>query len=64
MKQDNPSGGKVAYVNVSGIAPLDSRDAVYQEFLKANPSFTQVAHGSASTPSRSPRTPPPRARPR
>jgi simple sugar transport system substrate-binding protein len=43
MKQDNPSGGKVAYVNVSGIAPLDSRDAVYQEFLKANPSFTQSA---------------------
>jgi simple sugar transport system substrate-binding protein len=43
MKQDNPSGGKIAYVNVSGIAPLDSRDAVYQEFLKANPSFTQVA---------------------
>ena len=43
MKQDNPNGGKVAYVNVSGIAPLDSRDAVYQEFLKANPSFTQSA---------------------
>lgn len=42
MKQDNPGGGKVAYVNVSGIAPLDSRDAVYQEFLKANPSFTQT----------------------
>jgi ABC-type sugar transport system substrate-binding protein len=41
-KQDNPNGGKVAYVNVSGIAPLDSRDAVYQEFLKANPSFTQT----------------------
>jgi simple sugar transport system substrate-binding protein len=43
LKQDNPSGGKVAYVNVSGIAPLDSRDAVYQQFLKANPSFSQVA---------------------
>lgn len=43
MKQDNPNGGKVAYVNVSGIAPLDSRDAVYKEFLKANPSFTQSA---------------------
>lgn len=44
LKQDNPSGGKIAYVNVSGIAPLDSRDAVYQQFLKANPSFTQTAH--------------------
>jgi simple sugar transport system substrate-binding protein len=44
LKQDNPSGGKIAYVNVSGIAPLDSRDAVYQQFLKANPSFTQSAH--------------------
>jgi simple sugar transport system substrate-binding protein len=43
LKQDNPSGGKIAYVNVSGIAPLDSRDAVYQQFLKANPSFSQVA---------------------
>ena len=44
LKQDNPGGGKIAYVNVSGIAPLDSRDAVYQQFLKANPSFTQSAH--------------------
>jgi simple sugar transport system substrate-binding protein len=44
LKQDNPSGGKIAYVNVSGIAPLDSRDAVYQQFLKANPPFTQSAH--------------------
>ncbi|MBO0873109.1 MAG: substrate-binding domain-containing protein [Pseudonocardia sp.] len=44
MKQDNPNGGKIAYVNVSGVAPLDSRDAVYQQFLKSNPSFSQVAH--------------------
>ncbi|GAA5160147.1 substrate-binding domain-containing protein [Pseudonocardia eucalypti] len=43
LKQDNPGGGKIAYVNVSGIAPLDSRDAVYQQFLKDNTSFTQVA---------------------
>jgi len=43
LKQDNQSGGKIAYVNVSGIAPLDSRDGVYQQFLKANPSFSQVA---------------------
>jgi simple sugar transport system substrate-binding protein len=43
LKQDNPNGGKIGYVNVSGIAPLDSRDAVYQQFLKANPSFTQSA---------------------
>ncbi|GEL20118.1 sugar ABC transporter substrate-binding protein [Pseudonocardia asaccharolytica] len=44
LKQENPDGGKIAYVNVSGIAPLDSRDAVYQQFLKDNPQFTQVAH--------------------
>lgn len=44
LKQDNPSGGKIAYVNVSGIAPLDSRDKVYQQFLKTNTSFTQSAH--------------------
>lgn len=44
MKQDNPEGGKIAYVNVSGIAPLDSRDKVYQQFLKDNTSFTQSVH--------------------
>lgn len=44
LKQDNPTGGKIAYVNVSGIAPLDSRDGVYQQFLKSNPTFSQVAH--------------------
>lgn len=44
MKQENPNGGKIAYVNVSGIAPLDSRDAVYKQFLKDNPSFAQSAH--------------------
>jgi simple sugar transport system substrate-binding protein len=44
LKQDSPAGGKIAYVNVSGIAPLDSRDAVYQQFLKSNPTFTQSAH--------------------
>jgi len=44
MKQDNPGGGKIAYVNVSGIAPLDSRDVVYQQFLKTNPSFTESVH--------------------
>lgn len=43
LKQDSPSGGKIAYVNVSGIAPLDSRDTVYQQFLKSNPTFTQSA---------------------
>lgn len=43
MKTDNPKGGNLAYVNVSGIAPLDSRDAVYQKFLKDNPTFKQVA---------------------
>lgn len=44
MKEQNPDGGKIAYVNVSGIAPLDSRDAVYQQFLKDNPSFTQSTY--------------------
>ncbi len=44
LKKENPNGGKIAYVNVSGIAPLDSRDKVYQQFLKDNPSFTQAAH--------------------
>jgi simple sugar transport system substrate-binding protein len=44
MKQENPDGGKIAYVNVSGIAPLDSRDAVYQQFLKDNTNFTQSVH--------------------
>lgn len=42
MKKDNPKGGKLAYVNVSGIAPLDSRDKVYQRFMKDNPDFQQV----------------------
>lgn len=41
LKEQNPDGGKIAYVNVSGIAPLDSRDAVYKQFLKDNPTFTQ-----------------------
>ncbi|KRV51294.1 hypothetical protein AQ490_00535 [Wenjunlia vitaminophila] len=44
LKKENPDGGKIAYVNVSGIAPLDSRNKVYQEFLKGNPEFKQVAH--------------------
>lgn len=49
MKQENPDGGKIAYVNVSGIAPLDSRDVVYQQFLKDNSNFTQsVAFGKYS----------------
>ena len=49
MKQENAGGGKIAYVNVSGIAPLDSRDVVYQQFLKDNPTFTQsVAFGKYS----------------
>lgn len=43
MKKENPDGGKIAYVNVSGIAPLDSRAKVYEQFLKDNPTFTQVA---------------------
>lgn len=44
LKQDSPDGGKIAYVNVSGIAPLDSRNVVYQKFLKDNTDYTQVAH--------------------
>lgn len=42
MKKDHPAGGNIAYVNVSGIAPLDSRNAVYEKFLADNPSFKQV----------------------
>jgi simple sugar transport system substrate-binding protein len=44
MKKDSPDGGKLAYVNVSGIAPLDTRNGVYQKFMKANPTYQQVAH--------------------
>lgn len=44
IKTENPDGGKIAYVNVSGIAPLDTRDGVYKSFLSENPSFTEVAH--------------------
>ncbi|MFC4223963.1 substrate-binding domain-containing protein [Lysinibacter cavernae] len=43
LKEENPDGGNIAYVNVSGIAPLDTRDTVYQQFLKDNPTFKQVA---------------------
>lgn len=43
IKTDNPDGGKLAYVNVSGIAPLDTRDGVYNTFLTDNPAFTEVA---------------------
>lgn len=43
MKKENPDGGNIAYVNVSGIAPLDTRAGVYEQFLKDNPSFKQVA---------------------
>lgn len=42
LKKDNPDGGKIAYVNVGGNAPLDSRDKVYQQFLKDNSNFTQT----------------------
>lgn len=44
MKKDSPDGGDLAYVNVSGIAPLDTRNGVYQTFVKDNTEFTQVAH--------------------
>jgi simple sugar transport system substrate-binding protein len=36
MKKDIGSDQKVGYVNVSGIAPLDRRDKVWKEQLKAN----------------------------
>lgn len=43
IKVENPEGGNLAYVNVSGIAPLDTRDGVYNTFLTDNPSFLEVA---------------------
>lgn len=43
IKTDNPDGGNLAYVNVSGIAPLDTRDGVYNTFLTDNPDFKEVA---------------------
>ena len=43
IKSENPDGGNVAYVNVSGIAPLDTRDGVYNTFLADNPTFVEVA---------------------
>ncbi|GAB3120225.1 substrate-binding domain-containing protein [Glaciibacter psychrotolerans] len=44
IKVENPDGGSVAYVNVSGIAPLDTRDGVYKSFLTDNPTYKEVAH--------------------
>lgn len=43
LKAQNPDGGTIGYVNVSGIAPLDSRDKVYQKFLDDNPTFKEAA---------------------
>lgn len=39
MKKENPKGGNIMYVNVSGIAPLDTRDGVFKKFIKENPEF-------------------------
>jgi simple sugar transport system substrate-binding protein len=44
IKADNADGGNIAYVNVSGIAPLDTRDGVYKTFLADNPTYKEVAH--------------------
>jgi simple sugar transport system substrate-binding protein len=36
MKSDIGTGANIGYVNVAGIAPLDRRDAVFQQDVKAN----------------------------
>lgn len=36
MKSDIGTGANVGYVNVAGIAPLDRRDAVWQQYVSAN----------------------------
>ncbi len=40
---DTGGEGSIAYVYVAGFAPLDRRDAVFQEVLAANPKLVNVA---------------------
>jgi simple sugar transport system substrate-binding protein len=43
LAEDTGGEGEVIYVYVSGFAPLDRRDAVWQEFKADNPGITEVA---------------------
>lgn len=36
MEKAAPKGAKIGYVNIAGIAPLDRRDAVFQDYVKKN----------------------------
>ena len=43
LREDTGGEGEVIYVYVSGFAPLDRRDAVWQQFKQDNPGITEVA---------------------
>src|SRR5262245_25896958 len=43
LAEDTGGEGEVIYVYVSGFAPLDRRDAVWQQFKQDNPGITEVA---------------------
>jgi simple sugar transport system substrate-binding protein len=43
LGEDTGGEGDVIYVYVAGFAPLDRRDAVWQEFKAANPGINEVA---------------------
>jgi simple sugar transport system substrate-binding protein len=43
LGEDTGDEGEVIYVYVSGFAPLDRRDAVWQQFKQDNPGITEVA---------------------
>ena len=43
LGEDTGGEGEVIYVYVSGFAPLDRRDAVWQQFKQDNPGITEVA---------------------
>jgi simple sugar transport system substrate-binding protein len=43
LEQDTGGEGEVIYVYVSGFAPLDRRDAVWQQFKEDHPGITEVA---------------------
>lgn len=43
LKQDTGGSGKVIYAYVAGFAPLDKRNAVWEQYKKDNPGTKQVA---------------------
>ena len=43
LEEDTGGEGEVIYVYVSGFAPLDRRDAVWQQFKQDHPGITEVA---------------------